>query len=109
MTKETNKFHALQLFTDTFTAETVHLTNEKIGMQHTIIAIYRYWGMGKESGCAPCYRRDINLLFGLQPNKSLFDNSAWNDDLRTDLVHVDGSRKAQRIQDVLQVSCAPNL
>jgi len=32
MTKETNKFHALQLFTDTFTAETVHLTNEKIGI-----------------------------------------------------------------------------
>jgi len=32
MTKETNKFHALQLFTDTFTAETVHLTNEEIGI-----------------------------------------------------------------------------
>jgi len=32
MTKETNKFHALQLFTDTFTAETVHLTNEAIGI-----------------------------------------------------------------------------
>ena len=32
MTKETNKFHALQLFTDTFTAETVHLTNEKVGI-----------------------------------------------------------------------------
>lgn len=32
MEKETNKFHALQLFTDTFTAETVHLTNNKIGI-----------------------------------------------------------------------------
>ncbi len=32
MTKETNKFHALQLFTDTFTAETVHLTNQAIGI-----------------------------------------------------------------------------
>ena len=29
---ETNKFHALQLFTDTFTAETVHLTNEEVGI-----------------------------------------------------------------------------
>lgn len=32
MTKETNKFHALQLFTDTFAAETVHLSNSKIGI-----------------------------------------------------------------------------
>lgn len=32
MTKETNKFHALQLFTDTFTAETVHLSNEQVGI-----------------------------------------------------------------------------
>tara|TARA_R100000655_G_scaffold21060_1_gene43244 strand:- start:2884 stop:3693 length:810 start_codon:yes stop_codon:yes gene_type:complete len=34
MTKErtTDKFHALQLFTDTFSAETVHLTNEAIGI-----------------------------------------------------------------------------
>jgi len=32
MEKEPNKFHALQLFTDTFTAETVHLTNNKIGI-----------------------------------------------------------------------------
>jgi len=32
MTKETNKFHALQLFTDTFTAETVHLTNDAVGI-----------------------------------------------------------------------------
>nr|BAR32001.1 phage related protein [uncultured Mediterranean phage uvMED] len=32
MEKEINKFHALQLFTDTFTAETVHLTNEAIGI-----------------------------------------------------------------------------
>jgi len=31
MTTETNKFHALQLFTDTFSAETVHLTNEAVG------------------------------------------------------------------------------
>ena len=29
---ETNKFHALQLFTDTFIAETVHLTNEQVGI-----------------------------------------------------------------------------
>ena len=29
---ETNKFHALQLFTDTFTAETVHLSNEQVGI-----------------------------------------------------------------------------
>ena len=29
---ETNKFHALQLFTDTFAAETVHLTNEQVGI-----------------------------------------------------------------------------
>ena len=34
MTKErtTDKFHALQLFTDTFSAETVHLTNQAIGI-----------------------------------------------------------------------------
>lgn len=32
MEKEINKFHALQLFTDTFAAETVHLTNNKIGI-----------------------------------------------------------------------------
>ena len=32
MEKETNKFHALQLFTDTFAAETVHLTNEQVGI-----------------------------------------------------------------------------
>jgi uncharacterized protein YdaU (DUF1376 family) len=32
MEKETNKFHALQLFTDTFSAETVHLTNEAVGI-----------------------------------------------------------------------------
>ena len=31
-TKEINKFHALQLFTDTFAAETVHLTNEQVGI-----------------------------------------------------------------------------
>ena len=31
MEKE-NKFHALQLFTDTYSAETVHLTNEKVGI-----------------------------------------------------------------------------
>jgi len=29
---ETNKFHALQLFTDTFAAETVHLTNKAVGI-----------------------------------------------------------------------------
>ena len=32
MDKTPNKFHALQLFTDTFIAETVHLTNEQIGI-----------------------------------------------------------------------------
>ena len=32
MEKEINKFHALQLFTDTFAAETVHLTNEEVGI-----------------------------------------------------------------------------
>ena len=32
MEEKTNKFHALQLFTDTFAAETVHLTNEQIGI-----------------------------------------------------------------------------
>lgn len=32
MEKEINKFHALQLFTDTFSAETVHLTNEAVGI-----------------------------------------------------------------------------
>jgi len=32
MEEKTNKFHALQLFTDTFTAETVHLTNEAVGI-----------------------------------------------------------------------------
>ena len=32
MEEKTNKFHALQLFTDTFAAETVHLTNEAIGI-----------------------------------------------------------------------------
>ena len=29
---EINKFHALQLFTDTFAAETVHLSNEEVGI-----------------------------------------------------------------------------
>jgi hypothetical protein len=29
--EQVNKFHALQLFTDTFSAETVHLTNDAIG------------------------------------------------------------------------------
>ncbi len=32
MKEEINKFHALQLFTDTYTAETVHLTNEQVGI-----------------------------------------------------------------------------
>ena len=32
MDKVVDKFHALQLFTDTFAAETVHLTNEEIGI-----------------------------------------------------------------------------
>ena len=32
MEKVVEKFHALQLFTDTFAAETVHLTNEAIGI-----------------------------------------------------------------------------
>ena len=32
MDNETNKFHALQLFTDTFSAETVHLTNDAVGI-----------------------------------------------------------------------------
>ena len=30
--KTPTKFHALQLFTDTFAAETVHLTNSQIGI-----------------------------------------------------------------------------
>lgn len=37
MTKTPEKFHALQLFTDTFTAETVHLTNEAIGIYIRLI------------------------------------------------------------------------
>tara|TARA_R100000329_G_C7591285_1_gene209676 strand:- start:39 stop:818 length:780 start_codon:yes stop_codon:yes gene_type:complete len=32
MEREINKFHALQLFTDTFAAETVHLTNQAVGI-----------------------------------------------------------------------------
>ena len=32
MEESKNKFHALQLFTDTFIAETVHLTNEQVGI-----------------------------------------------------------------------------
>ena len=32
MEREINKFHALQLFTDTFAAETVHLTNKQVGI-----------------------------------------------------------------------------
>ena len=32
MEESKNKFHALQLFTDTFAAETVHLTNEEVGI-----------------------------------------------------------------------------
>ena len=32
MEREINKFHALQLFTDTFAAETVHLTNQQVGI-----------------------------------------------------------------------------
>jgi uncharacterized protein YdaU (DUF1376 family) len=37
MDKVVEKFHALQLFTDTFSAETVHLTNEKIGIYIRLI------------------------------------------------------------------------
>ena len=37
MDKTPNKFHALQLFTDTFIAETVHLTNEQIGIYIRLI------------------------------------------------------------------------
>ena len=37
MTTEINKFHALQLFTDTFAAETVHLTNQAIGIYIRLI------------------------------------------------------------------------
>ena len=37
MEKVVEKFHALQLFTDTFSAETVHLTNEKIGIYIRLI------------------------------------------------------------------------
>jgi uncharacterized protein YdaU (DUF1376 family) len=37
MDKVVDKFHALQLFTDTFSAETVHLTNEKIGIYIRLI------------------------------------------------------------------------
>ncbi len=37
MKTEINKFHALQLFTDTFSAETVHLTNEAIGIYIRLI------------------------------------------------------------------------
>ena len=32
MEESKNKFHALQLFTDTFAAETVHLSNEEVGI-----------------------------------------------------------------------------
>ena len=37
MEKENNKFHALQLFTDTISAETVHLTNEAVGIYIRLI------------------------------------------------------------------------
>ena len=37
MSKLANKFHALQLFTDTFSAETVHLTNEAVGIYIRLI------------------------------------------------------------------------
>ena len=37
MDKTPNKFHALQLFTDTFIAETVHLTNEQMGIYIRLI------------------------------------------------------------------------
>ena len=37
MDKTPTKFHALQLFTDTFAAETVHLTNEQIGIYIRLI------------------------------------------------------------------------
>lgn len=37
MKEEVSKFHALQLFTDTFAAETVHLTNEAIGIYIRLI------------------------------------------------------------------------
>ena len=37
MEKTPTKFHALQLFTDTFIAETVHLTNEQIGIYIRLI------------------------------------------------------------------------
>ena len=41
MDKETNKFHALQLFTDTFAAETVHLTNEAIGIYIRLLSFLK--------------------------------------------------------------------
>ena len=41
MDKATNKFHALQLFTDTFAAETVHLTNEAIGIYIRLLSFCR--------------------------------------------------------------------
>ena len=49
MTTEINKFHALQLFTDTFSAETVHLTNEAIGIYIRLICFC--WTKNSQGTC----------------------------------------------------------
>ena len=68
MTTETNKFHALQLFTDTFSAETVHLTNEAVG-QYIRLLSFAWTKNAKpfktESAYRICQCRDDNCCINV--------------------------------------------
>jgi uncharacterized protein YdaU (DUF1376 family) len=46
MKEELTKFHALQLFTDTWAAETLHLTMEKRGIYISLICFS--WNINKK-------------------------------------------------------------
>jgi len=68
MTTENNKFHALQLFTDTFTAETVHLTNEAVGIYIRLLSFS--WtknakSFTTESAYRICQCRDDNCCINV--------------------------------------------
>ena len=68
MTTETNKFHALQLFTDTFSAETVHLKNESVG-QYIRLLCFAWTKNAKpfstESAYRICQCRDDNCCINV--------------------------------------------
>ena len=68
MTTETNKFHALQLFTDTFSAETVHLKNESVG-QYIRLLCFAWTKNAKpfstESAYRICQCRDDNCYINV--------------------------------------------